>query len=333
MSRVRQLPYVFNRGKVNRDGCLQERIAVAFVPTFQFKTMDRLDTMLAFTRVVELNSFTKASISLKLPKTTVSAQVGALEQRLRVKLLHRTTRHISVTPDGAAYYERAVRLLSDFDEAEGAIAALTAAPKGRLRIGIPASLGRRMIIPRLPEFLARYPEIELDVSCTDRQTDLVQEGIDCVIRGGVSVDDSLVARRLKSYPVVTCASPAYLEQYGTPTQPDDLESHWIVHYISPRTGKAHAITFGSGKDRRQICGRQRISLNDSDGCIEAAVAGMGIVQLPEFLLREELARGRLVALMEKENCGHVNVSILYPRSRNPSARVRAFIEWAVELFA
>jgi len=295
--------------------------------------MDRLDTMLAFTRVVELNSFTKASISLNLPKTTVSAQVGALEQRLRVKLLHRTTRHISVTPDGAAFYERAVRLLNDFHEAEGAIARLTATPKGRLRIGIPAALGRRMIIPKLPEFLDRYPEIELDVHSTDRQVDLLQEGIDCVVRGGVSVDDTLIARRLQSFPVITCASPSYLEQFGAPVRPMDLESHWIVHYISPRTGKAHAIAYGRGKDRFEICGRRRIAFNDSDGCVEAAVAGMGVIQLPEFLVREELAKGRLISLLDGENCDHVDVSILYPQNRNPSARVRAFTEWALELFA
>lgn len=295
--------------------------------------MDRLDTMLAFTRVVELNSFTKASISLNLPKATVSAQVGALEQRLRVKLLHRTTRHISVTPDGAAYYERAIRLLNDFQEAEGAIARLTATPKGKLRVGIPAALGRRMIIPKLPEFLALYPEIELDVHSTDRQIDLLQEGIDCVIRGGVSVDDTLIARRLRSFPVITCASPSYLEQHGTPLRPKDLECHWVVHYISPRTGKAHAIGYGKGNDRVEICGRRRIAFNDSDGCVEAAVAGMGIIQLPEFLVWDELVKGRLTALLEAETCDHVDVSILYPQNRNPSARLRAFTEWAIELFA
>jgi LysR family transcriptional regulator for bpeEF and oprC len=298
--------------------------------------MDRFDTMLAFTRVVELHSFTKASASLNIPKTTLSAQVHALEERLRVKLLHRTTRHISVTPDGAAYYERAVRLLNELEETEAAITRLTTSPRGRLRVDIPGSLGRRVIVPELGNFLKRYPEIELEVGCTDRQVDLLQEGVDCVIRGGptaLTVDESLVARRIGSIKLVTCATPNYLREYGTPATLMDVERHNIVHYASPRSGKVYGFVYLENGAKVAIFGKRCITLNDTDACVEAALAGIGLVQLPEFSVTNYVAAGKLKPVLEDKPTETVPLYILYPQNRHISSKVRAFVEWAAELLA
>ena len=295
--------------------------------------MDRFDTMLAFTRVVELNSFTKAAASLNIPKTTLSAQVHALEQRLRAKLLHRTTRHVSVTPDGAAYYERAVRLLAELEETEASVTRLTTTPRGRLRIDIPGSIGRRVIVPELGSFLKRYPEIELEVGCTDRQVDLLQEGVDCVIRGGYSVDESLVARRLGSITMVTCATLAYLREFGTPVMPADLERHKLVHYASPKTGKAYGFEYLANGEKLSIFGPRRITINDSDACVEAALAGIGLIQIPRFIVAGYLAAGTLTQVLQDQQTEELPFCILYPQNRHLSTKVRAFVEWTSELFA
>jgi LysR family transcriptional regulator for bpeEF and oprC len=293
--------------------------------------MDRFDTMLAFTRVVELSSFTQAAVSLNLPKATVSSQVLALEKRLRVKLLHRTTRHVSVTADGAAYYERAIRLLNELDETEASISNATTTPKGRLRVDVPGSIGRRILIPALANFFARYPEIELEVGCTDRPVDLLHEGIDCVIRGGQVLDESLVARRLGDMPLVTCASPAYIEKYGTPASIADLERHTLLHMFSSKTGKNFAFDFLVNGVNVPILGRQQVSFNDLEACVAAAVVGLGIVQMPVFMAKEEMAEGKLLRVLPEVEIDTVPLHILYLQNRHLSTKVRAFVEWIAEL--
>lgn len=295
--------------------------------------MDRFDTMLAFTRVAELNSFTKASASLNIPKTTLSAQVHALEKRLQVKLLHRTTRHISVTPDGAAYYERAVRLLTELEETEAALTRLTTTPRGRLRVNIPGSLGRRVIVPALGDFLKRYPEIDLEVGCTDRQVDLLQEGIDCVIRAGALVDESLVARRLGSFRMLTCATPAYLREFGTPMTLADLERHDIVYYTSSKSGKVHGFEYLENGTEVTVFGRRRVTINDADACVEAALAGIGLVQAPTFVIGDCVAAGRLETILEHQPSETLPLWIMYPQNRHLSHKVRAFVDWTAELVA
>lgn len=294
--------------------------------------MDRFDTMLAFTRVVELASFTKAAHSLNLPKTTVSAQVLALESRLRVKLLNRTTRHVSVTTDGAAYYERAIRLLHELEETESAIGQATANPKGRLRVDVPGSIGRRIIIPALGDFFKRYPEIELEVGCSDRPVDLLEEGVDCVIRGGEITDLSLVARRVGSLKFLTCASPAYLEEYGIPQTPADIERHMGVHYFSSKTGKAYAFDFTKDGITTTAYGRRRISLNDGDACLAAGLAGAGIVQLPTYMVQDYIAKGELAIVLGCYLSEDFPIYALYPQNRHLSSKVRVFIDWIAELF-
>ena len=294
--------------------------------------MDRFDAMLAFTRVVELASFTKAALSLNLPKTTVSAQVLALESRLRVKLLNRTTRRVSVTTDGAAYYERAVRLLQELEETESLVSQATASPKGRLRVDVPGSIGRRIIIPALADFFRRYPEIDLEVGCNDRPVDLVEEGVDCVIRGGEITDLSLVARRVGSLKFVTCASPAYLAEFGMPETPADIERHMGVHYFSAKTGKTFEFDFSKDGSKTLVFGRRRLALNDGDACASAALAGAGIVQLPTFMVQDCIASGKLVIVLGTYLSEDLPIYALYPQNRHLSTKVRAFIDWVAELF-
>lgn len=294
--------------------------------------MDRFDTMQAFTRVVELHSFTKAALSLNVPKATLSAQVLALEKRLNVKLLHRTTRHVSVTTDGEVYYQRAVRLLHDLEETESAISQSRVAYKGRLRIDVSTTLARQIILPALNTFFRRYPEIDLELGCTDRTVDLLQEGVDCAIRGGMPIDESLVAKKLIETRRITCASPTYLEQHGTPLTLEALKSHAVVNYQSPRTGKTIPFNYVVNGESVSIQGRRRLAANDIDACVNAALADIGIVQLPYFAVRCHVANGTLTRILTHYASEITPVYAVYLQNRHLSANVRAFVDWVVELF-
>jgi len=295
--------------------------------------MDRFDTMLAFTRVVEMASFTKAALSLKLPKTTVSAQVVALEKRLAVKLLNRTTRHVSVTTDGAAYYERAIRLLNELDETEASVKQFTTKPKGRLRIDLPASLGRRVVMPAIKEFFDRYPEIDLEIGCSDRPVDLLQEGVDCVIRGGDLLDQSMVARRIGSIRVVTCATPDYLRIAGAPKTPTDIERHATINYMSSKTGRIYEYDFTKDGITSMVIGQRSIAINDSDACLAAGLAGVGIIQTASFLVQDLIASGELEVVLGEYLSEDIPIFVMYPQNRHLSSKVRAFVDWIAELFA
>lgn len=295
--------------------------------------MDRFDTMLAFTRVVELESFTKAAMSLNLPKTTVSAQVLALEKRLRVKLLHRTTRRISVTTDGAAYYERAIRLLNELEETEAALNQATASAKGRLRVDVPTPVGRLVIIPALPDFFKKYPEIQLEIGCDDRPIDLLEEGVDCVIRIGNLLDSSLVARRVGTMQFTLVASPDYLKTYGTPQIPDDLQRHQAVHFFSSKTGKVRNFILEQEGAEQEIPTIRKLAINNGDAIVSAALAGIGICQLPSFMVQGYLTEGKLEKVLGDYGAGSLPINALYPQNRHLSSKVRAFIEWVAELFS
>ncbi|WP_029147662.1 LysR family transcriptional regulator [Methylophilus sp. 5] len=295
--------------------------------------MDRFDTMLAFTRVVELESFTKAALSLNLPKTTVSAQVLALEKRLRVRLLHRTTRRISVTTDGAAYYERAIRLLNELEETEAALNQATASAKGRLRVDVPTPLGRLVIIPSLPDFFKRYPDIQLEIGCDDRPIDLLEEGVDCVIRIGNLLDSSLVARRVGTMQFMLVASPDYLKTYGTPQTPDDLQRHQAVHFFSSKTGKVRNFILEHEGAEQEIPTIRKLAINNGDAIVAAALAGIGICQLPSFMVQGYLTEGKLEKVLGDYGAGSLPINALYPQNRHLSSKVRAFIEWVAELFS
>jgi LysR family transcriptional regulator for bpeEF and oprC len=287
--------------------------------------MDRFDTMLAFTRVVELASFTKAAISLNLPKTTISAQVFALEKRLSVKLLHRTTRHVSVTTDGASYYERAIRLLNELEETEASLTQTLSKPKGRLRVDVPAPVGRLIIIPALKDFFNRYPDIDLEIGCNDRPVDLLEEGVDCVIRVGNPFDQSLVARRVGSLRFIFVATPEYLNQYGRPKNPEDMERHNGLHYFSSKTGKIFEFDVLIDGVSKEIATHRKVAINDGDAILAACLAGLGICQSPTFMVQDHIVLGEYLS----EN---LPINALYPPNRHLSSKVRIFIDWIAELF-
>ena len=201
--------------------------------------MDQIQSMRVFARVVEAGTFTKAAESLAMPKGTVTKLVQHLEGRLKVRLLNRTTRRVTVTPDGAAYYERTARLLNDLDDIEASMSNAQATPSGRLRVDVGTSVARLVIIPALPEFYRRFPDIQLDLGVSDRPVDLISDNVDCVIRGGDLIEQSLVARRIGNLALITVATPEYLKQYGTPAHPDELDGpkHRTINYFSARTGR------------------------------------------------------------------------------------------------
>ncbi|MFM9913130.1 MAG: LysR substrate-binding domain-containing protein [Methylophilaceae bacterium] len=294
--------------------------------------MDRFDAMQAFARVVELNGFTKAALSLNIPKATLSAQVLALEKHLNVKLLHRTTRHVSVTKEGAAYYERAIRLLNDLEETEAAVGQASRSYTGRLRVDTSGTLGRQIIVPALKDFFLRYPDIDLEIGCTDRTVDLLQEGIDCAIRGGMPIDDSLVARKLIETQPITCATQTYLDQNGTPETLEALKAHMVVNYFSPRTGRINGFNYLQDSEKVTVYGRRRVTLNDIDACQSAALADIGIVQLPYFSVRDQIRTGRLKRILTSFPTERLPIYVVYLQNRHLSANVRAFVDWVVELF-
>ncbi|WP_448723973.1 LysR family transcriptional regulator [Pseudomonas farris] len=295
--------------------------------------MDRFNAMRVFTRIVELGGFAKAADSLHLPRASVSTLIKQLEAHLGVQLLQRTTRQISLTLDGAAYYPRCVRLLADLEETEAVFCAARQNPKGLLRVDMPAGVGRLIVIPALPQFTARYPLIELEIGLNDRPVDLIREGIDCVLRGGSTLDDSLVARPLCVMDQVTCASPEYLQRCGTPLCLEDLQGHQMVEYFSNDTGKRFGLEFVLDDQLRLIDLPKHVSVNSTDGYLAACEAGYGLVQTPYYHVARQLKEGRLINVLRDVPPPGMPLTVLYPPHRQLSRRVRVFVDWMVELCA
>jgi LysR family transcriptional regulator, regulator for bpeEF and oprC len=297
--------------------------------------MDKLRAMQTFALVAELGSFTKAAHALQLPNASVSTLVAQLEAHLQTKLLARTTRRLSLTDDGAAYLERTQRLLGDVDELEAQLRGAQKSPRGRLRIDVPAAAGRHVIAPALPEFLAKYPEISVEIGSTDRPVDLVVEGVDCVIRGGALHDELLVARKLGAFEVITVAAPSYLKARGTPKSPDDLADHVAVNFFSAKTGRVFPLDFVDKKGQAlSIPLPHQTAANDADTHVELVVAGLGLAQLPRTrVLSQLLKSGDLVQILKPWSAGELPLYVMYPRNRHLSTRLRVFVDWVVALYA
>lgn len=296
--------------------------------------MDQIQSIRVFARVVEAGTFTKAAESLDLPKGTVTKLVQHLEARLKVKLLNRTTRRVTVTPDGAAYYERTARVLNDLDDIEASMTNAQAKPSGRLRVDVGTSVARELIIPALADFYRRYPDIQLDLGVTDRSVDLLADNVDCVIRGGELLDQSLVARRVANVPLIAVASPAYLEAHGTPTHPEQLENeHTVVNHFSTRTGRHYPGEFEKDGQLLEVSGRHKLALNENNAVTTAVLAGLGIAQVPSFTAEPLIQRGELVQVLTDWTGPVIPLYVVYPPNRHLSAKVRAFVEWVAELFS
>lgn len=295
--------------------------------------MDRFQAMQVFTRVVDANSFSRAADSLGLPRATVTNIIQSLERLLQVRLLNRSTRRLSLTDDGAAYYERCVAILADVEDTEASFRAAARAPRGRLRIDVPASLGRLLLIPRLCEFHTRYPEVELAIGMTDRPVDLVREAVDCVIRVGALPDSSLVARRIGTFLGVTCGAPAYLERYGEPRTLEDLAAHRAVNYFSSLTGRTLDWDFVVDGVVKEVKMDGVVSVNDGDAYLACALQGFGLVQAPRFMVLPHLESGALREVLPQWSPSPLPMSVIYPANRHLSPKVRAFVDWVAELFA
>ena len=295
--------------------------------------MDRFDALLAFARVVEAGSFTKAAQTLHLSKTTVTQLVQQLEARLRVKLLHRTTRQVRVTPDGAAYYERVVRVLADLDDADTALSSATASPRGRLRVDVPTPFARLVLMPALPEFHARHPEIQLDMGVSDRIVDLIGDNVDAVLRGGEVTVPSLIARRIGELPLGVYAAPSYLDATGRPAHPRDIEAdpQRIVGFLRASTGRIAPIEMRRGEESVEVRGRYVVAADDGNAYLAAGLAGMGVLWLPRYMAEPHAARGELVPLLEDWTMAPMPMYLAYPPNRNVSAKLRVFIDWVDEL--
>ena len=295
--------------------------------------MDKLQAMEVFVQVVDAGGFTRAAENLQLPKATVSTLVRNLETSLAVKLLNRTTRQISLTADGAAYYERCLRILADVRDAEDSLSKTQASPSGRLRVDVPAAMGRHLLMPSLPQFLARYPDIHLEVGCSDRPVDLIEEGVDLAVRGGILADSTLIARRIGQLHFVTCAAPSYIALHGRPQHPNDLQQHDCVNYFSAKTGKIAEWDFAKDGKRIQMRVPGRIAVNDSNAYMTATLSGMGVAQMAAFAICPYLQSGELELLLEDWTIDPLPLHVVYPQNRHLSAKVRVFVEWISELFA
>jgi DNA-binding transcriptional LysR family regulator len=295
--------------------------------------MDQLSAIRAFARVVEAGSFTRAAASLDMPNATVSKLVQDLEAHLNVRLLQRTTRRVTVTPEGQDYYAKATRVLRDLEDIDSSFNIARSTPRGHLRIDVGGSTARDVLIPLLPDFLARYPDIRIDLGVSDRSVDLIGDNVDCVIRGGPLDSSSLIARPIGRAAMLTCATPAYLKQYGVPAYPEELKNgHKLIGYLSTRTGRAFAFRFEHEGERSEIAIDYRVGINESNAHLAACVAGLGIVQTFAYAVDAGLRDGSLVEILRKWRPPAYPFHVVYPHNRHVTQRLRVFIDWLVECF-
>ncbi|WP_233840215.1 LysR family transcriptional regulator [Dyella sp. 2HG41-7] len=293
--------------------------------------MEDFSAISAFVRVVEAKSFASAAAQLGMTPSGVSRAVSRLEEHLGVRLLFRSTRTLRLTDDGASFYTRCKEILADLAEATEALGYSHRKPTGKLRVGMSASVGRAAIVPRLQEFERRYPDIRLELMMCDFPYDLNEEGVDCAIRMGDLEDSSLIARKIGYFRNVLLASPEYLQRYGAPTCLEELKDHRCINYVYPN-GRPRQWQFDTPNGRIEVDVNAHLLMNDGESVIQAAVAGLGIIQAPHVLAACALDLGKLEPIMTDTVSIGKNVWIVYPQKKHLSARVQAFIEWASELF-
>lgn len=295
--------------------------------------MDRFDAMRAFARLVEAGSFTKAAQTLHMSKTTVTQLIQQLESRLRVRLLHRTTRKLGVTPDGAVYYERVIRLLADMEDAENSLSSAAMTPRGRLRVDVPSPLARLILVPALPAFHARYPDIQIDMGVSDRVVDLIGDNVDCVLRGGQITDQSLIARHVGDLQIGVYVAPSYVERLGAPAHPRELQNtdHCIVGFLSSRTSKIDPLVLCSENERIEITGNYVLAVDDGNAYLEAGLVGLGVIALPNYMAAAHQAVGALIPLFTQWRISPMPLYLAFPPNRHVNAKLRVFIDWIVEV--
>jgi len=292
--------------------------------------MNQFEDMRIFATTVEAQSFTAAADKLGLSKQFVSRRVMALEGRLGVRLLVRTTRKLTVTELGRAYFERIQKILAEVAETEEAISSQNAGPRGSLRISAPMSFGTLHLGPVIPKFLQRYPDVSIELELNDRTVDLVGEGYDMAMRIGVLSDSSLIARRITPFNLVACCAPEYLRRRGTPVTPNDLKEHECLLYGHAKTVEWQ---FKINGRTRGIPVTGRLRVNNGELVRDAALAGLGIAVLPTFIVGEALKRGELVTILDDYLSADGGVYAIYPQHRQSSTALRVFVDFLYETFA
>jgi LysR family transcriptional regulator for bpeEF and oprC len=295
--------------------------------------MDRVQAMQVFLRVVESRSFVRAAETLGLPASSVTSIIKRLEKHLQTRLLNRSTRNLSLTPEGERYFYRCREILDLIDDTESSLHGSAGRPQGRLRVDMPGGIAHAVILPQLAQFQRRYPDIYLMIGVNDRQVDLIQEGVDCVIRTGSLNDSTLVAHRLGELRWITCAAPSYLEEKGIPADLEDLQRHQAVHYFSSTTRRGSALQFVDDGVSIAVPVPGTVAVNETGLYIRLCLDGLGLMQLAEILVTDHLQAGELVEVLADKRPAPVPVSLLYPHHRFLSPAMRAFADWTTELFS
>lgn len=295
--------------------------------------MNNYSDIVAFVRVVEAHSFVAAAQSLSMSPSAISKAVSRLEERLGARLLNRTTRSLSMTDLGTSFYERCREALGQLDHAENEVSESRGVPRGRLRVDVPNSLGRRIVVPALPRFIAQYPELNVQMSMNDRLVDLVQEGIDAGLRVGTLSDSSLIARRVGMLHGVTCASPELIERVGEPKTPADLKPENCIALFKLGNNQVRDWLYRKGADTYTVIPAAPLSFSDPESAVAAAISGAGFIRSLDFSVEQYIATGLLVPVLEDWNEGAWwPVSVIYPQHRQPTAKIRAFIDFVAGLF-
>lgn len=293
--------------------------------------MDRIDAMRVFTRVLERQSFTEAAEDLNIARSTVTDVVKRLEKRIGVVLLERTTRQVTPTIDGEAFYRRCLSIIQDMEDAEALFSGEK--PKGALRVDVHGTLARHFLMPRLPRFLRAYPDIELYMSEGDRFSDVIREGIDCVIRVGTPNSEELVAKQIALLEEVTVASSEYLNEFGIPSNINELTNHNVVGFRSTGSSVAMPLEFSIENTIKTISPIASLTVNAAETLVAAARLGLGIVQVPRYHVQSDIKNGTLIPILEEHPPTPSPVSILYPQNRQHASRVKVFIDWLESVFA
>ena len=287
--------------------------------------------MQVFVRVAELSNFTRAAESLGLPKGSVSRLVQQLETRMSARLLHRSTRRVQLTQDGQVFYQRCKELLANMEELESMFQSNPASVSGRLRVDMSVGMATHLVLPRLAEFLNRYPALEIELSSTDHRVDVVREGFDCVIRSGTLKDSGLIARPLGALSMINCASPGYLQRYGKPEHPEQLAHHAMVHYQQTLGSHSDVFEYLDGKQLKTVRSGGAVTVNSTETYVAACLAGLGIIQVPLMGVRDPLANGQLVSVLPQYCAPPMPVTLVYPHRLNLSRRVKVFMDWLTEI--
>ncbi len=295
--------------------------------------MDKFNDINIFVRSAQTRSFSVAAQQLKMSPSAVSKAVMRLEESLGIRLMNRTTRKITLTDDGAAFYERCRQILGELEEAELEVTRSQSTPTGTLRIDLTTELGQLHIIPALPQFIERYPDLKLNISLGNRIADVIEEGIDAVVRIGVGPDSSLIMHGLGTARFIVCAAPNYLRRSGIPQTLEDLKHHNCISFVSPWTGRVFDWQFQQDGQEIRLPVEGNLCLNNGESILDVALAGVGLVQIYNYIANEAIARGKLKPVLEKYVAPGSPISVVYPQKRHLSAKIRAFVNFMSELMA